>query len=301
MPCYSPIVGYYSADRGSTGKRAITFQRKFSISGTPLRLPCGQCIGCRLERSRQWALRCLHEKRMHKWSCFATLTYDNAHLPPGGTLVKRDLCLFLKRLRKEKGSGIRFYACGEYGDLNRRPHYHCLLFGCNFPDALQIGENGRGDKYYESRNLSELWRLGKTLLGDVSFDSAAYVARYVLKKVTGDNAKVAYEVMDLDGVVFDRLPEFTVMSRRPGIGAAYYEKYGSEVRSLDNLIVNGREVRPPRYYDTKSELLDPEQFLRNKARRRKMALLLKDDNTVDRRRVKEVLTLKLLKQKERSL
>lgn len=301
MACYHPLTGYYSRDVGTSGKRGITFQRNASLSGVPIKLPCGRCIGCRLEHSRQWAVRCLHEKKLHLDNCFVTLTYDDKHLPPGGTLVKRDLQLFMKRLRKERGSGVRFYACGEYGELNRRPHYHAILFNCQFPDKLSAGQNRRGDKYYRSEELARIWGLGHVVVGDVTFDSAAYVARYVVSKITGDGAQAHYQVMDGDGVVYDRLPEFTVMSRRPGVGSGYYERYGQEVRDLDSVVINGREVRPPRFYDTRSAVVDPAQLERVKRRRRAMARLGAADQTPERRRVREALAIRLLKQKERSL
>lgn len=292
MPCYSPLKGYYSAEIGSSGKRRITFKRELSHSGEPLRLPCGQCVGCRLERARQWAMRILHEKKMHDRSCFLTLTYDNDHLPPGGTLVKRDFQLFMKRLRKTRPQGLRFFMCGEYGDLNRRPHYHACLLNTDFADRCSYGANRRGDKYYVSSELDGLWQLGRTMVGDVTFDSAAYVARYVLKKVTGDRAASHYQVVDGDGEVFQRIPEYTDMSRRPGIGSGYYERFGGEVRAHDSVIVNGRPVRPPRFYDTRFEAIDPAGFESVKLRRRRFASLLRSDNTPDRRRVKEVLALK---------
>lgn len=306
MGCYSPLTGYYSRDVGTSGKRGITFQRGLSFSGVPIRLPCGVCIGCRLEHSRQWAVRCLHEKRLHDVSLFLTLTYRNECLPPGGTLVLRDLQLFFKRLRKLRGP-FRYYACGEYGELNRRPHYHVILFGLDFPDKLRVASNARGDSYYESSQLSEVWKLGNTMIGDVTFDSAAYVARYCVSKILGTSeeaqvlAKAKYEVMDSDGVIYERKREFTVMSRNPGIAAGYYDKFGQEVRDHDSVIVNGREVRPPRFYDARTEALDPELMERVKARRRAIARQFKADQTPDRRRVREALAIKLLKAKERRL
>ena len=108
MPCYCPITAYYGKDVSKTGKRRIVFSRDASFSGVTLKLPCGQCIGCRLEKSRQWAVRCMHEKQMHPFNEFVTLTYDDAHLPEGGALVKRHLQLFFKRLRKKFGKGVRF-------------------------------------------------------------------------------------------------------------------------------------------------------------------------------------------------
>ena len=301
MPCFGPLTAYYSAEVGKSGKRGITFDRKASHSGVKLMVPCGQCVGCRLERSRQWAMRCLHEKRLHRESCFVTLTYDNEHLPPGGTLVKRDLQLFMKRLRKLKGAGIRFYACGEYGERNARPHYHALLFNCGFTDKKRFSENGRGEVYYVSDQLHDVWPSGHNVIGDVTFDSAAYVARYVMKKITGAKAVEHYAVVDGNGEVFDRLPEFTVMSRRPGIGSGYYDKYGKEVYTHDSVIVNAREVRPPRFYDTRFELHDAAAFGKLKIVRRRKALLFRADNTSARRRVKEIIAIKRLKQLERKV
>lgn len=281
------MTGFYSKVIGKTGKRGITFNRDLSHTGVPLKIPCGQCAGCRLEKSRQWAMRCLHEKRLHNRNCFATLTYDNEHLPPGGTLVKRDLQLFMKRLRKAKHDGIRFYACGEYGDINKRPHYHVLLFNLDFDDKRQVGTNRRGDRYYDSNELRNLWSMGHVLLGDVTFDSAAYVARYVMKKITGDKADAHYTVMDQHGELISRLPEFTVMSRRPGIGTGWFEKYGTETYNHDNCIVNGKPVRPPRFYDGKFELVDKARLDELKKIRRQKATANFKENLIDRRMVKE--------------
>jgi len=301
MGCFGPIPGYYSAEIGPNGKRSIVFDKRRAHSPTPLRIPCGKCAGCRLETSRQWAMRCLHEAKLHKNNVFATLTYDNDHLPEFGTLVKRDLQLFMKRLRKSRGAGVRFYACGEYGDENRRPHYHALLFNCDFPDKVFYSKNGRGDVYTTSRELRDLWPLGNNILGDVNFDTAAYVARYVMKKINGSIADDWYTVYNADGVCARRLTEFTVMSRRPGIASEYYSRFGSEVRTHDSIVINGREVRPARFYDLKYNSIDPEAFAALKIARRRKALLFKADNTSARRRVKEVLLLRRLHQLKRNV
>nr|AVQ10285.1 replication protein VP4 [Gokushovirinae environmental samples] len=292
MGCWCPITGYYSKVIGPSGKRGITFQRSAAHTGVPIRLPCGRCTGCRLETSRQWAIRILHEKKLHDASCFGTLTYDNENLPEGGTLVKRDFQLFMKRLRKGMGDGIRFFACGEYGDLNKRPHYHFLLLNRDFGDKRQVGANRRGDKYYDSVELRSYWPIGHVLLGDVTFDSAAYVARYCMKKINGDGADAHYTVVDANGVVTRRAAEFTVMSRRPGIGTGWYERYGNETYAHDNCIINNRPVRPPRFYDGKRNLLDPDGFAKLKEERRRKALANFKENLVDRRRVKERLLSK---------
>jgi len=294
MPCAKPLQAFYSKEVNSvTGKRGITFQRSASFSGAPLWLPCGKCPMCRLEQGRQWAMRCLHEKLMYKDNVFLTLTYDDVHLPYNGSLVRRDLTLFMKRLREFKGPGIRFFACGEYGDLNARPHYHVLLFNCDFSDKLFYSKNARGDVYYTSKCVSDLWPDGFNILGDVTFDSAAYVARYCLKKVSG--------VRGVSAVYGDREPEFTAKSNRPGLGTAYYLKYGNEVRAHDNVIVHGKEVRPPRFYDSMTEVVDPALFLIIKKNRLKKARLFRADNCVDRRRVREIIAIKRCKQQERSV
>lgn len=289
MSCWGPLTAYRTGTVGPSGKLGITFQRSASLNGQGFDVPCGQCTGCRLEKSRQWAMRCLHEKRLHRENVFITLTYSTENLPPYGSLQKRDFQLFMKRLRKEKGDGIRFYACGEYGDLNKRPHYHAILFNCDFVDKTLVGRNRRGDPYFDSKQLRRIWGLGHVQLGDVSFDSAAYVARYVMKKVTGDGADNHYDVVDADGVLCRRNSEFTLMSRRPGIGTGWFERYGAETYVHDSVVVNGRLVRPPRFYDGKYELIDSERMDVIKRKRRQKALLNSDDNTSARRRVKELL------------
>ncbi|AXH76628.1 MAG: replication initiator protein [Microviridae sp.] len=300
MPCYHPLTGYYSRVVGKSGKRQITFQRSLSLSGAALRVPCGRCAGCRLEKSRQWAMRILHEKRLHKESCFVTLTYDDAHLPPFGTLVKRDLSLFMKRLRNECGSGVRFYGCGEYGDLNKRPHYHVILFNYSPSDKLFYKNAKRGEPLYNSASLSAIWGAGFVVIGDVTFDSAAYVARYVMKKRDGKLAHT-YDVVDGNGEIFRREPEFSLMSRRPGIGLGWFAKYGRETYAHDSVVINGKLVRPPRYYDGKYELENPQHSAKIKKMRKRKAHLQFRDNLVDRRRVKERVLELNLKQLKRNV
>jgi hypothetical protein len=143
--------------------------------------------------------------------------------------------------------------------------------------------------------------MGHCTIGEVTFDSAVYCAKYALKKVTGEISSAHYEFIDIDGVVHDRRPEFAVMSRRPGIGAEYYERYGSEVRALDSVVVSGLEVRPPRFYDNKSKVISPDVFEGFKRKRKRFAVLNRSDNTSERLRVKEVLMIKAAEKKERLL
>lgn len=300
MPCFAPLEAYYSAVVGPSGKRGVTFDRNASFSGSVLKLPCGQCIGCRLERSRQWAMRCMHEKRFHRNSEFVTLTYEDSKLPEYGTLVKRDLQLFNKRARKAFGP-FRFYACGEYGEQNGRPHYHSIMFGLELGDKRFYKRGKNGEDLYTSKSLERVWNHGLCVVGSVTFESCAYVARYIVDKITGERARDHYSIVDSDGIVHDRVAEFNVMSRRPGIGMAYYEKYGHEVYAHDSVVVNGREVRPPRFYDTKYEKVSPDQLTKLKKKRRRKALASRGDNTRDRLRVRAEVARLSLKLKSRSV
>lgn len=279
MACYAPLIGYYAEELTKNGKRGLTFSPRASFSGLPVKIACGQCIGCRLEKSRQWAVRCVHESKCHTVNSFVTLTYDDDHLPEGGTLVKRDLQLFMKRLRKSfSDERIRFYACGEYGERTNRPHYHLLLFNCWFGDSRLREKSRAGMDYYSSSRLEEIWGGGQCMIGEVSFESAAYVARYVMKKITGPMAEWHYG---------GREPEFTLMSRRPGIGLPWLEKYGPEVYRNDSCISRGKEVRPPRYYDCKWREVD-ERRMDAVAKSRKAANIgLLREQELDRRRVRE--------------
>lgn len=270
MPCFGPLTGYYSAERNPvTGKRSIVFKKdEKALSGIPVRLPCGRCNGCRLERSRQWAMRCLHEAKLHKSNVFLTLTYDDKHLPHDLSLDLAELSLFAKRLHnrllRSRGFGIRYYGCGEYGDLNGRPHYHLLVFGHDFEDKVFFSRGKReGEILYQSAYLDDCWKLGMCTIGAVNFDSAAYVARYIMKKITGPMADDHY---------MGRRPEGTVMSRRPGVGLDFCQRYADEIYSADSVIVNGREVPPPRFYDLYREKVDPEGFAVVKKERKRRAL-----------------------------
>lgn len=302
MPCYGPLAAYYPKSDAPT--KRLVFKKADSETGIAIMVPCGKCIGCKLEHSRQWAIRCMHEKRMHTHSAFLTLTYSNDRLPRGGTLLKRDLQLFMKRYRKIAGNGVRFFACGEYGEKTNRPHYHVLLLNTDFMDRRLI-KSGSQYPLFTSVVLSQLWTAGSHAIGDVNFESAAYVARYCTKKITGPKAADHYK---------GREPEFLVMSRRPGIGTTYISKYQSEMYTHDNVIVNGVASSLPRFYDTKYASLTDTSGHTDKfgepitcearlavlkiARRRK---LNRADKGTTRLRIREVVTMAKLAQKGRTI
>lgn len=309
MTCYHPLKAWYGRTVGKSGKRGVVFKAELAHPFLPaLELPCGQCVGCRLERSRQWAMRCMHEASLYEKNCFITLTYRD---PPcfvcGGSFFSSSLFLpdfqnFMKRLRKRFGSGVRYFHCGEYGAQLERPHYHACLFNFDFPDREFLKLSGSGHRLYGSRILDELWTvpgdhrpLGFSWIGDVTFESAAYVARYIMKKVTGENAVEHYERVDpVTGEITRRMPEYVTMSRRPGVGRAWYERYVRDVFPDDFVIVNGVRCKPPKFYDRLFEVNNPEDWRAVRARRVVRARKGLLDQTAERLAVREeVLKAKL--------
>lgn len=298
MPCYSPLKGWRSRATGESGKRAMVFTPDEAYTDLPLSVPCGQCIGCRLERSRQWAIRIMHEAQQHTENCFITLTYDGNTLPENGSLIKSDFQNFMKRLRKTlHPKKIRFFHCGEYGENFKRPHYHCAVFGHNFAHKKYDKDNDLIN--YGDEILNKTWEKGFTKVGELNFDSAAYIARYITKKVNGIKADTHYgNVNKTTGEITPaRLPEYITMSRRPGIGKAYLDKYLKEIYTTDSIIIKGREMLPPKYYDRQYELIDEGAIRKIKSKR--VSKVNKADNTDERLRIKEICALAKLKTKKR--
>lgn len=283
MPCHFPLTAWKSADlddiNSATGKHKLVFRADLGFPNTKMEIPCGQCAGCRLDRARAWAIRCVHEASLHTENCFLTLTYAPNKLPENGSLNKRDITLFLKRLRRSiEPKRVRFFQCGEYGEQYERPHHHCLLFGHNFPDRLLL-RGGKENKLYSSQTLQALWPHGFCAIGDLTFDSACYVARYVLKKITGNAADEHYQ---------GRLPEFTTMSRNPGIAREWYERFKTDIYNHDKCVVSGKFIaRPPGYYDRLYEHDNPEHLKNLKQNRRENAKKNPENTPTARARLAE--------------
>lgn len=236
-------------------------------------------------------MRCMHEAQLHEANSFVTLTYDDDHLPFGNSLDLDQFQRFMKRLRKELGP-VRFFHCGEYGDETSRPHYHACLFGQDFSADRQLYKIERDNKLYTSTTLNRLWSengeaLGYAIIGDVTFESAAYVARYVMKKRTGPKAFEHY-VDEATG--FIRQPEYATMSRRPGLGKDWIKKYERDVYPHDYLWINGRKSRPPKYYDEHMKLTKPETIEAIKAMRKEAGSKHEANNTRERRAVRDKIT-----------
>lgn len=290
MTCFYPLKAYRSAVRTSSGKRALTFNPlKAYVEGGGFAVPCGQCSGCRSARSEQWAVRCWHEAKMHEHNCFGTLTFSDEHLPSDYSVRKRDWQLFMKRFRaKVEVAGVKFAGVGEYGDETLRPHYHFLFFGYDFPDK-KVFSVRNGNRVFKSELLEELWPFGMCELGEVTPKSAAYCARYSRKKITGDRADEHYwRRSPVDGEMHRVEPEFMLMSRRPGLGSAWFDHFASDAFPSDFVIVDGRKKRPPQYYLGKLAERDQEAL---KRRRKAFSVqpVQKANNTRERLAVREFI------------
>lgn len=245
----------------------------------------------------------MHEKASHDLAIFVTLTYSDEHLPADGSLHKEHFQLFMKRLRKHhEPHKIRFFHCGEYGEEKFRPHYHAILFGVDFSDRLFYKHNAQGDEIFTSATLDNLWGYGNCNLGAVSFESCAYVARYITKKITGELADDHYRRINPEtGEIYYLEPEYCTMSRRPGIGADWFARYASDVFPSDSIVVRGKEARPPRYYSTLHERADPKAQKAISYKRIKKAKLHAADNTPERLAVKLAVRKSRISQLKRTL
>ena len=317
MPCRAPLEAVQKEGARpiifATGRRPSTLAEGYKL----LELQCGQCRGCRLEKSRIWGARIAHEcawlwERFNLPSSFITLTYAEEHLPLYGSLVPKHLQDFFKRFRRRiEPNKIRYYASGEYGSQCakhevqdcvlcgpiQRPHYHAIVMGFGFPDRQVVGQRN-GLTIYESNFLNELWDKGFHEIGSATFESAAYTARYVMKKVNGRQAEQGhYTRYD---PWFDRWnnvdPEFAIMSRRPGIGKDWALHYLTDMYPHDQLPIPGRGTFgiPPRYYDelAKAHGIDLEQI--KTKRRDEFAQSLVDGPTLESRAINQDARISML-------
>lgn len=290
MTCLFPVTAYRSRELTRNGKRKLVSKKSEAHSPAPIRRPCGNCIPCRIDEARQWATRCTHEHMMHSkhaTGSFLTITYDDKHIPPGQSLYREDLVLFMKRLRKKMAKHdkrtIRFFACGEYGDTTLRPHYHVLLLSHDIPTRTLYKRTPAGHDLFRSKWLDDVWTYGNIDIGTVTPETIRYATQYVLKKVTGEPAVEYYG---------GREAEFITMSRNPGIGHDFYMKHAHQLYAHDYCIIDGKKTPLPEYYDRMYSRLDAMGLAELKKTRRRKSLLNRADNTHQRRRIRELVILK---------
>lgn len=283
MPCFTPVEAW-QLESGQ-----VVFSERGNIRRS-LSLRCGQCVGCRKDRAAEWAARILHEAQLHKQSWFVTLTYDDKHLPPDGSLLYSHFQSFMRRLRKSQRrrerkdksprQTIRFYMAGEYGEHTARPHYHACLFGASFPDLRHYRKSPSGFTLWRSDQLDRLWSHGLCSLGALTFESAAYTASYINKKVLGALQRDHYTRVDTaTGECHQVTPEFARMSLRPGIGARWFSQYSADVLPRDYVVMNGRKSRVPRYYCNLFRERDPFGYAELEADRFQKSLSAEADRT----------------------
>jgi hypothetical protein len=242
-----------------------------------------------MARARMWAIRLQHESKLYppEQQHFITLTYNDNNIPYSTntytpTLQPRDFTLFMKRLRKAYGAGIRYFQCGEYGEEHGRPHHHAIIFGWLPNDLLPHGLSG-DLPVFESRKLEFIWSRGFVTVASVNFASISYVTGYLLKK------QITPHTND------DRHPEYQTMSRRPGIGRGFYDKYKTDLFNSDKAVLGPNKVyQPPKYYDSLYEQEDPARLEEIKTARRAACIEHSHRRLMD---LEKSLTLKLKRKK----
>lgn len=297
MSCYHPLKAVVLPGLSKNGKRNIKIVDSLSVTfgqgmSEFIDIPCNKCIGCRLDYSREWANRCMLEAQKYKHNEFITLTYDNEHLPTQnmvvdfetgeveerGTLVPEHVSKFMKDLRRYyqyhyNHDGIRFYACGEYGSLNQRPHYHLIVFNLPVMDKEFGFTNKKGSINYKSETIQKIWNKGLTSLCPVTWETCAYTARYMMKKIKG---KETTDILKESGFI----QEFVRMSRNGGIGKDYYLENKEKIYQNDEIFIrksNGLEkIKPSRYYDKLFDIENPERMSEIKEERKKAAMIAEE-------------------------
>lgn len=309
MTCYHPLIRYeyydkYKCQDGHEAYKARVLKldsgEEYEDMEERVRsglirqrqiIPCGKCIGCRLEYSKEWATKGCLEAEYYSENWFLTITYNENHLPeagtmidpktgeelgqnPFGTLKSEDMTLFIKRLRqyyerKYNHKGIRYMVCGEYGDKGARPHYHAIMYNLPLHNIYFHQYNENHETLWRCKELEEIWGKGLIVAAEVNWNTCAYVARYITKKVGIPTQEEYYKCLGVN-------PEFFRMSRKPGIGRQYFEDHKDDIYSKDEIIVkkyNGglMKVKPPKYYDKLYDGINTNEYLRLKLKRKKIS------------------------------
>lgn len=281
MPCYNPMIMEWHGDWNTeTHKKKLKFLGRATSLYDPsdqqfsqrfYRVACNRCIGCRLDYARQWSNRLMLEYASNPHALFITLTYNDENLKYGycgfPTVNVRDCQLFMKRLRQAfRHKKLRYFLASEYGPLHQRPHYHAIIFGLDFedfPDLEVYKVNKLGQTLYKSKTLEDIWSNGFCTIGAVSQKTCSYTARYMLKKYKGSDTSF-YEERDIS-------PEFTLSSRRPGIGLGYFDEH--EYSNMVSVFDGTKTVTfplPRKVFD-KLAVIDPDKYEELKKLRKQSA------------------------------
>ncbi|WGL31322.1 replication initiator protein [Dipodfec virus UOA04_Rod_907] len=301
MNCTSPlkrwVIGYdHTRDQDIAKVTSFKTEHVLDLGGHVVdkyqEIPCGKCLACRLNYSESWAIRIMLESKKYEHNEVLTLTYDPEHLPKVQginritgeqgevcTLKPEDVQKFLKRLRKAFAAGkwgkhefepndkLRFFNAGEYGEQNGRAHYHIVVFNLDVYDKEPTATSKRGNEQWTSKLIEEIWGMGRITLMPLNYETAAYVARYIVKKQKGPGSKELYE---LSG----QHPEYTTMSRMPGIASEYYNEKKGELYETQKIWLQTqkkiRKVKLPRYFDKRFEIDEPEEMKRIKKQRKEL-------------------------------
>jgi hypothetical protein len=330
MPCTDPKT-CYPFGTTENGKQRYVFHKPENYTGESQQVPCGKCISCQLDRSKEWATRGVHEAQCHKDNSFITLTYSDEYLPENGSLDLKDFDRFVKRLRyafseykinPETGRKKRYYhdfkylAAGEYGseENTHRPHLHFCLFGIDFPDKKYLFTNQHGDPVYTSELLSEIWEhKGHVTIGELNYRTVAYTARYTIKKIVkkGEEPQWTFIVDKETGetsydpvryrkamLMQGKEPEFLRYSK--GIGLEWWKKHHTDT-DKDYVHVNYAKHKIPRYYDKKREQKDPESLERIKLKRKEKAKEIANKTEASELKSRDIIKQRQIKQLERKL
>lgn len=252
MSCYYPrlAVNYGLQSNGKNRIRFLPRRVDFNINdfrskfgGSLFLLPCGRCLGCKVDKARDWSTRCVLESSYYPFSSFITLTYNDQHLPSDGKVHREDINQFIDKL-KYRGFNFRFFGCAEYGSSNHRPHYHLITFGYQPDDLVKHSVGSDGNFLFTSKFLESVWSKGFVLVGSASKQSAGYVARYTTKKLGDDDS-------------------FIFMSSHPGIGYQYLVDHAKEIVSTDKVYGEFGEsgtAPVPRYFNRFLAEWFPEEY-----------------------------------------
>lgn len=306
MPCFRPHVAW----RYLPEKRQLVFGEHPHLGSADWEMqltPCRECIGCEDAAARDWATKCYCESKLHDRNCFLTLTYDQAHVPPHRMLRKRDVTLFIKRLRKHFAPvRLRYFYVGEYGTRTWRPHYHLCGFGFDLDDKKAYGKSKGGFPLYESATLDRLWGMGKCTVQDMTAETAYYAAGYCTKKrdphkttTEADQAKWvpkkerARVCIDTDtGEKYRYVPEFHEASTRPtALGIGFLERYPLDVWTAQGIVLPDGHINPiPQSFLAKIQQWCEDDYNALKDARREKALQRIGDTMPNRLEVREICT-----------